>query len=77
MHMVQNVFPKIVADLRFNFCPKEIFRGKPSHQIGFKNRRFNAQIESALKEVTKMRQRPTWARTHDPEIKSLMLYRLS
>ena len=21
--------------------------------------------------------RPTWARTHDPEIKSLMLYRLS
>ena len=29
------------TDFSFDFCAKETFRGKPSHQIGFKNRRFN------------------------------------
>ena len=79
---MKNVFPCRVTDISFDSCAKVTLKKKSSHQIGFlKKQRFNARdanrdcFETSHKNVQAPNVRG--ARTFDPEIKSLMLYRLS
>ena len=77
---MQKRFSDTVIDISFDFIAKEKFWRKPAQQNVFLKKKFNARQykESVLWNKSQKRvNAQRGARTYDPEIKSLMLYRLS
>ena len=73
-------FPDIVTDISFDFCAKKRSEKNPSHQIGLLKRdsmQGSEKRECFENKPQKRANAQRGARTHDPEIKSFMLYRLS